>query len=37
MSTITWDQANFLWNNNQHTWDEVKLLLEVLKYGGLFT
>ena len=30
MSAITWDQANFLWNNNQHTWDEVKLLLDVL-------
>ena len=33
MSAITWDQANFLWNNNQHTWDEVKLLLEVLSAG----
>ena len=23
---ITWDQANFLWNNNPHTWDDVQLL-----------
>ena len=26
MSAITWDQANFLWNSNQYTWDDVQLL-----------
>ena len=25
-SGITWDQANFSWNNN-YTWDDVKLIL----------
>ena len=25
---ITWDQANFLWNSNQYTWDDVKLILQ---------
>ena len=24
---LTWDQANFLWNSNQYTWDDVKLIL----------
>ena len=23
---ITWDQANFLWNSNRFTWDDVKLV-----------
>ena len=27
MSAITWDQANFLWNKNQYTWEDVKLIL----------
>ena len=27
MSAITWNQANFLWNSNQYTWDDVKLIL----------
>ena len=27
MSVITWDQANFLWNSNQYTWEDVKLIL----------
>ena len=26
MSIVTWDQANFLWNNNQFTWDDVVLI-----------
>ena len=27
MSTlISWDQANFSWNNNPFTWDDVKLV-----------
>ena len=24
---ITWDQANFPWNSNQYTWDDVQLIL----------
>ena len=24
---ITWDQANFLWNSNRFTWEDVKLIL----------
>ena len=24
---LTWDQANFLWNSNQYTWDDVQLIL----------
>jgi len=26
MSAITWDQANFLWNNNPYSWDDVQLV-----------
>ena len=25
MAAITWNNANFVWNNNSHTWDEVLL------------
>ena len=25
---ITWDQANFPWNSNQYTWDDVRLILD---------
>jgi hypothetical protein len=28
---ITWNLANFKWNNNPHTWEEVLLVEEVLK------
>ena len=27
MKIFTWDKANFLWNNNKFTWDEVQLIL----------
>ena len=27
---ITWNEANFNWNNNPHTWDEVQLVIKVL-------
>jgi hypothetical protein len=27
MSAIIWDQANFLWNNNKYTWEDVQLIL----------
>ena len=30
---ITWDNANFKWNNNPHTWDEVQLVIEAIKGG----
>ena len=28
---ITWDQANFKWNDNPHIWN---LVLEILEAGG---
>ena len=34
---ITWNGANFNWDNNPHTWDEVLLVIEaveVLRGGG---
>ena len=31
---ITWNGANFNWDNNPHTWDEVLLLIEVVKALG---
>ena len=31
---ITWDNANFTWNNNPHTWDEVLLIKEALGGAG---
>ena len=34
MSTITWDQANFLWNLNQYTWDDVQLILAAAAAAG---
>ena len=30
MSLITWDNADFLWNNNSYTWDEVELVKELV-------
>ena len=33
-TAITWDNANFTWNNNPHTWDEVLLVIEALGGGG---
>ena len=29
-TTITWDKANFKWNSNLHTWDEVALVIEAI-------
>ena len=35
MSTkSSWNTANFLWNNNPHTWDEVLLVIEVVESLG---
>ena len=28
---ITWNEANFNWDNNPHTWDEVLLVIEVVE------
>ena len=32
---ITWNGANFNWDNNPHTWDEVLLVIEALGGGGV--
>ena len=32
---ITWDQANFLWNSNRFTWEDVKLILAAGEEGFL--
>ena len=32
---ITWNEANFNWNNNPHTWDEVQLVIEAVGGGGV--
>ena len=26
LKPITWEKADFLWNNNKYTWDDVQLL-----------
>ena len=31
---ITWDEANFLWNDNPYTWDDVRFIIDVAKGGG---
>ena len=31
---ITWDNANFTYDNNPHTWDEVQLVIEVVEALG---
>ena len=28
---IKWNEANFNWNDNPHTWDEVQLVIEVVE------
>jgi len=32
---ITWGQANFSWNNNSFTWDDVVLVESALGGGGV--
>ena len=34
MGIITWDQANFLWNSNPYTWDEVELVKQLISGAG---
>ena len=31
---IKWEDANFLWNDNPYTWNEVRVIIEVAKEGG---
>ena len=31
---ITWNNANFKWNSNPYTWDEVQLVEEIIQRGG---
>ena len=31
---ITWNGANFNWDNNPHTWDEVLLVIEFVRALG---
>ena len=33
---IKWKDADFLWNDNPYTWDEVELVVEVIDAGGGF-
>ena len=33
---IKWEDANFLWNDNPYTWDEVELVVEVVSAGDSF-
>ena len=32
---ITWNEANFNWDNNPHTWDEVLLVIDAVGGGGV--
>ena len=31
-----WGNANFAWNNNPYTWDDVALVQEVVQAGGAY-
>lgn len=31
---IKWEGANFLWNSNPYTWDDVAFIIDVVKEGG---
>ena len=31
---IAWNNANFTWDNNPHTWSEVLLVIEAISGGG---
>ena len=35
VTPITWNEANFNWDNNPHTWDEVLLVIEAVGGGGV--
>ncbi len=34
MTKITWNNANFAWDLNSFTWDEVQLVEEIIQRGG---
>ena len=31
---ITWDNANFSWSSNQYSWNDVKIISDIVKRGG---
>ena len=33
---IKWEDADFIWNNNPYTWDEVQLIIEIISGPGEF-
>ena len=35
VTPITWNEANFNWDNNPHIWDEVLLVIEAVGGGGV--
>jgi len=35
-TVIKWETANFTWNNNSYTWDDVILVQEVVQTGGSY-
>ena len=35
MTNITWDNANFKWNLNSFTWDEIQLVQEIRAGGAI--
>jgi hypothetical protein len=34
MSLITWNNADFEWDNNSYTWDEVELVKQLISAAG---
>tara|TARA_R110001592_G_scaffold241876_5_gene502313 strand:- start:48 stop:359 length:312 start_codon:yes stop_codon:yes gene_type:complete len=36
ITPIKWEDANFKWNNNPYTWDEVQLVIEIISGPGEF-
>ena len=33
---FNWNDANFLWNKNPYTWDEVELITELVNAGSSY-
>jgi len=31
---ITWDKANFLWNDNPYTWNDVAIIIKLVEKKG---
>ena len=36
VTPIKWEDANFKWNDNPYTWDEVQLVVEIISAPGEF-